>query len=79
MKVQGLFTMVEYTNLDAESAASIVDLFGTLFVKLAPGITNIQTHKDSSNVAIHDTPLLRLPLSLCNMQDTKFVALIVCM
>ena len=61
MKGRGLFTMVEYAKFDAESAASLVDSFGALFIKLASGVTNIRPQRDNSNVAIHDTPLLCLP------------------
>ena len=69
--------MVEYERFDAESAASLVDSFGALFVKLVSGVKNIRPQRDSSNVAIHETPLPCLPLSLCKMRDDKFVALVV--
>ena len=54
--------MVEYAKLDAESAASLVDLFGDLSVELASSVTKIRPQRDNSNVGIHDTPLLCLHL-----------------
>ena len=77
VKGRGSFTMVEYAKLDAELAASLVDSFRDLFIKLASGVRNILPQRDISNVAIHDTPLLCLPLSFCNMREDEFVALAV--
>ena len=77
MKGRGSFTMVEYAKFDADSAASLVDSFGYLFIKLASGVTNIRPQRDISNVAIHDTPLLSLPLSFYKMREDEFVILIV--
>ena len=50
VKGRGSFSMVEYAKLDAESAASLVDSFGALFVELASGVTKIRPQKDDSNV-----------------------------
>ena len=77
VKGRGSLTMVKYAKLDAESAASLVDSFRALFVKLASGVTNIRPQRDSPNSDIHDTPLPCLPFSFCNMQEDKFVALVV--
>ena len=41
VKGRGLFSMVEYVNLDAESAASLLNSFGALLVKLVSGVTKI--------------------------------------
>ena len=60
--------MVEYAKLDAESAASLVDSFGDLFVELASGVTKIRPQRDDSNVGIHDTPLPCFPFSFCKMR-----------
>ena len=77
MKGRRSFTMVEYAKFDAESAASLVDSFGALFIRLAFGVTNIRPQRDSSNVAIHDTPLMCLPFSFCKMREDEFVILVV--
>ena len=63
VKGQGPFSMVEYAKLYAESAASLVDSFGDMFVELASGVSKIQPQRDDSNVGIHDTPLSCLPFS----------------
>ena len=77
MKGRGSFTMVEYAKFDAESAASLVDSFGALFIRLASGVTNIRPQRDSPNVAIHDTHLLCLPLSFCKMREDELVIIVV--
>ena len=76
LEVLGLFTMVEYAQLDAESAASLVDSFGSMFIKLTSGVTNIRPQRDRSNLTIHDTPLPCLPFYFCKMREEKFFALV---
>ena len=77
VKGRGSFSMVEYAKLDAESAMSLVDSFGDLFVEFASGVTKIRPQRDDSNVGIHDTPLPCLPFSFYKMREDKFVALVV--
>ena len=71
--------MVEYAKFDEDWAASLVDLFGALFIKLVSGVTNILPQRDISNVAIHYTPLLCLTFSFSNIWEDEFVALVVWM
>ena len=77
LKGQGSFIRVEYEKLDAESVASLIDSFGTLFVEFASGVTNIRPQRDDCNVGIHGTPLPCLPLSFCKMREDQFIALVV--
>ena len=64
-------------KLDVESAASLVDSFGDLFVELTSGVIKIRPQRDDSDVGIHDTPLPCLPFPFCNMREDEFVALVV--
>lgn len=59
--------------LDAESTASLVDLFGALFAELVSSATKNRRQRSKSNAVIHRTPLLCLTFSFCKLRENKFV------